>query len=68
MITIFGDFSQKPMIKIFALFGFVSSQKRHFFTEFFGENIVKIITSVPGSNPTILNYNASAVNTYQRHE
>jgi hypothetical protein len=34
--------------QIFAYFSFVLSQKRHFFAEFFGENILKIITSVPG--------------------
>jgi hypothetical protein len=32
----------------FAYFTFVLSQKRQFFAEFFGENIFKIITSVPG--------------------
>jgi hypothetical protein len=31
----------------FALFSFVLSQKRKFFAEFFGINILKIITSVP---------------------
>jgi hypothetical protein len=34
--------------QILAQFSFVSSQKRHFFAEFFGESIYKIITSVPG--------------------
>jgi hypothetical protein len=34
----------------------------NFFPENFGENIFKIITSVPGANPTIVSYNASAVN------
>jgi hypothetical protein len=32
----------------FAKFSFVSSQKRQFFAEFFGENILKIIASVSG--------------------
>jgi hypothetical protein len=32
----------------FALFSFVLSKKRHFFAEFFGKNILKIIASVPG--------------------
>jgi hypothetical protein len=32
----------------FAWFTFVLSQKRQFFAEFFGENIFKIITLVPG--------------------
>jgi hypothetical protein len=36
------------MIKNFAQFSFVLSQKRQFFADFFGENIFKIITSVPG--------------------
>jgi hypothetical protein len=31
----------------FAYFSFVLSQKRQFFAEFFGENILKILTSVP---------------------
>jgi hypothetical protein len=36
------------MIKILHnLHSFVLSQKCHFFTDFFGENIQKIITSVP---------------------
>jgi hypothetical protein len=34
--------------KKFAQFSFVLSQKRHFFRKIFGENILKIITSVPG--------------------
>jgi hypothetical protein len=34
--------------QMFAKFSFVLSQKRQFFAEFFGENISKIITSVPG--------------------
>jgi hypothetical protein len=36
------------MIKILHIISFVLSQKRHFLAEFFGENIFKIITSVPG--------------------
>jgi hypothetical protein len=57
MITIFCDFRQfsakifsktNVMIKIFASFSFVLSQKRQFFAKFFGENIQKIVTSVPG--------------------
>jgi hypothetical protein len=36
------------MITFFSQFAFVSSQKRHFFGKYFGENIFKIITSVPG--------------------
>jgi hypothetical protein len=59
MITIFGDFSQfsakklafflntSAMITFLSKFAFVSSQKRHFFAKFFGENILKIITLVP---------------------
>jgi hypothetical protein len=42
-------FSQKPMLwSIFSKFSFVLSQKRQFFAKIFGENILKIITSVPG--------------------
>jgi hypothetical protein len=37
---------------MFAKFSFVLSQKRQFFAEFFGENISKIITSVPGDRFT----------------
>jgi hypothetical protein len=33
----------------FAQFNFVLSQKANFFADFFGENILKIIASVPGS-------------------
>jgi hypothetical protein len=33
--------------QFFSKFGFVLSQKRHFFAKFFGENILQIITSVP---------------------
>jgi hypothetical protein len=36
------------MIKIFAYFSFVLSQKANFCAQFFGENIKKIVTSVPG--------------------
>jgi hypothetical protein len=32
----------------FKKISFVFSQKLHFFANFFGENILKIITSVPG--------------------
>jgi hypothetical protein len=46
MITIFGDFRQILAKKlafflntISSKFGFVLSQKRHFFAKFFGENI-----------------------------
>jgi hypothetical protein len=51
-LQIFGEkigvFSKtNVMIKIFAQFSFVMSQKRQFFRSFFGENILKIITSVP---------------------
>jgi hypothetical protein len=60
MITIFCDFSQflakklaffskTNVMIIFSKFSFVLSQKRQFFANFFGENILKIITSVPGS-------------------
>jgi hypothetical protein len=34
-------------------FSFVLSQKRQFFAKFVGENIFKIITSVPDSMPAI---------------
>jgi hypothetical protein len=62
MITIFSDFclfsakklaffsKTNVMINFFSKFGFVLSQKRQFFAKFFGENILKIITSVPGLN------------------
>jgi hypothetical protein len=36
------------MINFFSKFSFVLSQKRHFFAKIFGENILEIITSVPG--------------------
>jgi hypothetical protein len=36
------------MIKYFSKLSFVFSQKRQFFAKFFCENILKIITSVPG--------------------
>jgi hypothetical protein len=36
------------MIKIFAKTSSSLSKKRQFFAKFFGENILKIITSVPG--------------------
>jgi hypothetical protein len=62
MITIFCDFSQysakklafflntNVMIKCFSKFSFVSCQKRQFFfAEIFGEKILKIKTSVPGT-------------------
>jgi hypothetical protein len=57
MITIFCDFCRFSAKKVavflknkcydqnFASFSFVSSQKRQFFVKFFGENILKIITS-----------------------
>jgi hypothetical protein len=60
MITIFANFRQFSEKKIdvflknqfydqnFALFSFVLSQKRQLLAIFFGENIFKIITSVPG--------------------
>jgi hypothetical protein len=41
------------MITIFAKTSFVLRQKRHFFANFFGENILKIITSVPGQTLTL---------------
>jgi hypothetical protein len=58
MITIFCDFCQFSATKLaffsktnvmifFSKFGFVLSQKCLFFAEFFSENILKIITSVP---------------------
>jgi hypothetical protein len=59
MITIFCDFRQfsakklaffsktNVMITIFAKTSSILNQKRHFFANFFGENILKIITSVP---------------------
>jgi hypothetical protein len=61
-LSIFCDFRQISAKKMalffknqcydqnFAYFSFVLSQKRLFFAEFFGENILKIITSVPGKS------------------
>jgi hypothetical protein len=51
-LTIFGEtigvfLKNQCYDQNFAKFSFVLSQKRQFFTEFFGENIFKIITSVP---------------------
>jgi hypothetical protein len=44
------------MIKIFGEFNFVLSQNTNYFAIFFGENIFKIITSVPdGSNFRLMN-------------
>jgi hypothetical protein len=60
MITIFSDFSIFSVEKIavflenqckrhfFAQTSSILNQNRHFFAEFLGENIFKIITSVPG--------------------
>jgi hypothetical protein len=50
MIKIFCDFPQFSAKKLafFSKFSFVLSPKRHLFAKFFGENILKIITSVPG--------------------
>jgi hypothetical protein len=63
MITVFCDFCKFLPIfgekigvflkyqcydQLFSKFSYVLSQKRHFFAKFFGENIIKIITSVPG--------------------
>jgi hypothetical protein len=48
----------------FAKFGFVLSQKTPIFPRFFGEKFFKIITSVPGPNPTTTIYNAGVVNVY----
>jgi hypothetical protein len=61
MITIFCDFppifGEKIGVylkyqcydQLFSKISFVWSQKRQFFEIFFGENIFKIITSVPGT-------------------
>jgi hypothetical protein len=59
MITIFCDFYQfsakngvflkyQYYDQLFSKFSFVLSQKHHFFADKFGENILKIIASVPG--------------------
>jgi hypothetical protein len=65
MITIFCDFRQFFRKKIgvflknqcydqnFAYFTFVLSQKRQFFAEFFGENILKSYNIGPWSSPEI---------------
>jgi hypothetical protein len=55
MITIFGEkigvfLINKCYDQNIAYFSFVLSQKRQFFAEFFGKNIFKIITSVPGGS------------------
>jgi hypothetical protein len=56
MITIFMQFSAKKlaffsktnaMIKIFHILALFLVKNANFFAEFFGENILKIITSVP---------------------
>jgi hypothetical protein len=47
--------------QLFSKFSFVSSQKRQFFAKFFGENILKIITSAPGANPKTASYNPGVV-------
>jgi hypothetical protein len=56
--TIFGEkndvFLKNQYLIIFSKFSFVLSQKRQFFPKIFGENILKIITSVPGLLPKIL--------------
>jgi hypothetical protein len=52
-LTIFGEkigvfLKNQSYDQNFASISFVLSQKRQFFAIFFGENILKIITSVPG--------------------
>jgi hypothetical protein len=52
MITIFGEkigvlLKYQCYDQLFSKNFFVLSQKRHFFAKIFGENISKIITSVP---------------------
>jgi hypothetical protein len=49
-------------------FGFVLSQKRNFFAKFFGENILKIITSVPGSEPASSAFEADALTTRRQRQ
>jgi hypothetical protein len=41
-----GNFTH-AVIKFFAQFSFVLSQKRQFFADFFGKNVLKIVTSAP---------------------
>jgi hypothetical protein len=78
MIPIFCDFQQfsakklaffsktNVMIKILNNLALFWVKKRQFFAEFFGKNIFKIITSVPGANPTYTfqSYNASAIKIF----
>jgi hypothetical protein len=59
-LTIFGEqisvfLKSQCYDQNFAYLSFVSSQKRHFFAEFFSENIFKIITSVPGRKANLVN-------------
>jgi hypothetical protein len=76
MTTIFCDFcqfsaknwsfSQKPMLwSKLCLISLCFESKTPFFRPFFGENIYKIITSVPGANQSndrcIYNYNSGVV-------
>jgi hypothetical protein len=52
------------LIKILHILALFWVKHAKFFAEFFGENILKIITSVPGANPTTLIYNTSNVKIY----
>jgi hypothetical protein len=48
-------FSQNPMLwSKFCINSFVLSQKRYIFYRNFLRKYLKIITSVPGSNPTVV--------------
>jgi hypothetical protein len=66
MICYFRQFSAKKIgLKnlcyghIFAKTSGSLSPKRQYFADFSGENLLKIITSVPGANPMIVGYNAT---------
>jgi hypothetical protein len=54
------------MINFFQKFSFVLCQKRQFFAKFFGENILKIITSVPGF--LVITFAVSATNKVTRKQ
>jgi hypothetical protein len=76
MIIILVDFCQfsgrklaffsktNVMINFFKKLAVVGTKNANIFTKFFSENIFKIITSLPGTSPTIASYNASVAKIY----
>jgi hypothetical protein len=65
--SIFGE-KTNVMIQVLHNLAVFRVRNANFFAEILGENILKVITSVPGANPTTSQLQRRRCKNLQRHE